>query len=162
MKFSFFFVFKPWKCGPTPFLLFWLIRKIYIFIEALGNCESLTFFRLTSAHLSYLSDIFGKRKVTRRQFEKQEASPEMPSSILKWDLCRKKKKHRHLLIFWKTASNVKEFSESYCNLVWSHFGFICNIILPTMISFSSIAYMHKKNMNSQKKTNKSSLHSAIR
>ena len=90
MKFCFFFVFKPWKCGPTPFLLFWLIRKIYIFIEALGNCESLTFFRLTSAHLSYLSDIFGKRKVTRRQFEKQEASPEMPSSILKWDLCRKK------------------------------------------------------------------------
>ena len=64
---------------------------------------------------------------------------------------QKKKKHHHLLIFWKTASNVKEFSESYCNLVWSHFGFICNIILPTMISFSSIAYMHKKNMNSQKK-----------
>ena len=142
MKFSFFFVFKPWKCGPTPFLLFWLIRKIYIFIEV--------FFRLTSAHLSYLSDIFGKRKVTRRQFEKQEASPEMPASILKWDLCRKKK-HHHLLIFWKTASNEKEFSEYYCNLVWSHFGFICNIILPTMISFSSIAYMHKKNMNSQKK-----------
>ena len=127
----------------NPFSVVLVNQKNIHFHRTLGNCESLTFFRLTSAHLSYLSDIFGKRKVTRRQFEKQEASPEMPSSILKWYLCRKKK-HHHLLIFWKTAWNVKEFSEYLCHLVWTHCGFICNIILPIMISFSSIAYMHKK------------------
>ena len=141
MKFSFFFVFKPWKCGPTPFLLFWLIRKICIFIEV--------FFRLTSAHLSYLSDIFGKRKVTRRQFEKQEASPEMPSSILKWDLCRKKKSPSSY--FLKNSFKCKRIFWILLQLSLISFWIHLQYHLTNNDKLQQYSLYAQKNMNSQKK-----------
>ena len=127
----------------NPFSVVLVIRKIYIFIEPWETVKVLlSFVWLLHIYLTCLTSL-GKEKSQEDNLRNRRPALRCPPPF--WsEIFAEKKKHHHLLIFWKTAWNVKEFSEYLCHLVWTHCGFICNIILPIMISFSSIAYGHRK------------------